>query len=118
VVGASAPTTRCFIQVSDALPVAAACPKGSTVVQSVRKNLVHSWRERSRTGILSRKLVSSCLNLTIKSTLNLIAGIGSDLKRHDVLLDRVLTFAEISAVKRYNNNAMPAPKLGATTAHT
>jgi len=108
-VGASAPTTRCFTQVSSALPVAAAYPKVSIVVPSVLKILVNSWPERSRTGMLFLKLVPSCLHRTLKSTLNHIADIGSDLRRHDVLLDHVLTFAETCTARRDHNRPLPAP---------
>lgn len=110
--GASVPTTRCFTQVSGALPVVAACPEVSRVVRSVRTNPVNSWRKRSRIGILSPTLVPGCLHPTLKSTLNLIAGIGSDLRRHDVLLDHVPALAETSAAKRDLYRSLPAPTNG------
>ena len=96
---ASAQTTGCFTQVSGVLPAAAAYPKGSLVVQSVRRNLVISWRGRSRIGTLFPKSAPNSQRPTLKSTLNRIVGIGSDLRQRDAQSNRDTTLAETCAAK-------------------
>jgi hypothetical protein len=58
--------------------------------------------------MLFLKSVPSCLQLTLRSTPSLIVGIESDLRQHDELWDRVMTFAETCVGKRDHNRPLHA----------